>query len=619
MDGTNEATGASRGPINRLVGGRYETLELLGEGSLLQAFRARDRQLNRIVALKTLRPVWAGRTDLIDLLREGYSETLAFQHEAIPRGYDVGSDPEQAPFYTTEEFTRGIDLRERIRRGAPFQLTTAVDIAIALAEALEYAHERGVPHGDLIPAHVLVGPEGQVKLSGFGVAAAQRRVSAEDPAALGQRVPYLAPDLAATGAPTASADLYALSVVLFEMLCGDPPFRGDNPVEVALRHAQEAPVSPRAVNQAVPRALEGIVLKGLGKRPSERYGSAAELLRDLRAVREALRFGHALSWSPLDPPPADLGTVRAPLSSATAPPIAATAAPVVADPRKEPMPERRRRPAADEPPPRRGPGWLTVAVLLSALALVGSVALVFSWMRPYLMPAQVVLVPNLVGKSLMEAQSLAQERGFEIQVIDRQYRDEPPADIIYQMRDKVGAPIRQGQPIAVWVSRGPEMVEVPDVARMSVDKARQMLEKVGLKMGNLTRQWDYAEPSGNVVEQASLPGQRKPRGTRIDLTVSKGPEPEPTPEPDPVLPTPAPEATPAPSDGAEKIFSIPYKVPGDGKTHRIRVDVEDANGLHTAYDESHDAGDSVKVEVTVTGKPYQIRLYDNDVLRGTAP
>lgn len=616
MDATNE--GGARGLINRVVGGRYEVLESVGDGPLLQAFRARDRQLNRIVALKAVRPAFAERQDIVARLREGFTESLSLHHEAIARGYDVGNEPGVADLYYAEEFVRGIDLKERIRRGAPFQLTIATDIALALTAALEYAHGRGVPHGDLRPAHVLIGPENQIKLTGFGAATAFQRVSAEDPTALAQSVPYTAPDLATSGVPTASADLYALAVILYEMLTGDPPFRGDNPVQVALRHAQETPVSPRTANQAVPRALEGIILKGLGKQPQQRYGSATELLGDLKTVREALQFGRSLSWSPLDPPAATPATS----TPAPAPPPVAATVRREAPPRKEPAPVPVDEP---EPPRRRGFNWWAMVPLVAALALVGSILVVVSWVRPYLTPAPIVLAPNLVGKSLTEAQSLAADRGFRIEVIDRQFRDDPPADVIYQMRQKEGEPIREGQPIAVWVSRGPEMVEVPDISRMSLEKARQILEKAGLKLGTATRQWDFSEPIGNVVDQLTPAGERKPRGTRIDVNVSKGTEPAPTPEPIAPDPTPAPEASPTPdagsgaSDTKERVFELPYKVPKDGRSHHIRVDVEDLNGLHTSYDETHSAGETLRLKVTVVGKPFQVRLYDNDALRGTAP
>ncbi|MES2460202.1 MAG: protein kinase, partial [Armatimonadota bacterium] len=244
--------------INRVLSGRYEILEFIGEGPLLAAYRARDRAQNRVVALKILLPQRAiDHVTLSEKLRSGLGEVLTFSHPSITRTFDVGSDEENGVgVYVTEEYIRGIDLKERIRRAAPFQLTAATDCAIALAEALEFAHARGIAHGDVRPQNVLIGPEGQVKLSGFGVAEAQNTILYQDPGLLSRVVAYIAPDAAASAHPTASADLYALGVVLFEMLTGDLPFKGDNALQVALKHAQEPVPSPRAINIGIPRALD---------------------------------------------------------------------------------------------------------------------------------------------------------------------------------------------------------------------------------------------------------------------------------------------------------------------------------------------------------------------------
>jgi serine/threonine-protein kinase len=146
-------------------------LETIGEGPLLTAFRARDRALNRIVVVKTLRAgkgMSAGAaTAITERLRSGLSSVVALNHANITRVYDVGQD-ENGHLFLAEEYVRGIDLKERIRRVAPFSLTASTDVAIAIAEALEFAHARGVTHGDLRPQNVLIGPEGQIKLTNLG-------------------------------------------------------------------------------------------------------------------------------------------------------------------------------------------------------------------------------------------------------------------------------------------------------------------------------------------------------------------------------------------------------------------------------------------------------------------
>lgn len=617
--------------INRIVGGRYEVLETVGDGPLLMAFRARDRQMNRIVTLKVVRSEFASRPPLLDLLRQGFSETLTLNQPSIARSYDIGSDAELAALYHVEEFVRGIDLKERIRRAAPFQLNSAVDIALALAEALEYTHLRGIPHGDLCPQNVLVGPEGQVKLTGFGVASAYRLIAADDPSLLLRAVHYMAPDQATGAMPLASADLYSLAVLLFEMLTGDTPFHGDNAIQVALRNAQEAPPSPRTLNQAVPRALEGVILKGLGKRPQDRYSDATALLEDLRHIREALRFGHSLAWSPMDslagkttatvkppaePTPADVAvmpTSRNETMRRTSQPIVPTPKAVPADTKEEPV------------PPRRTGGILLAINLFLLVALIGASALVFTWIRPFLNPATDVIVPELKGKTLTEAQALANERQFKLVVVSKSSRDDLPNNTIFQQKEVPGSRIREGREIAVWVSLGPDMVVLPNVEQMTLDKAQKELEKPGFRVGAVTRKFDSITPVGVVLEQ--LPRgdgvERRPKGTKIDLTISKGPEPEPTPTPEP-SPTPVPKdsgtgtddpALPDPDDMKQKTFRFSYKPLQDGKQHRIVVQVEDSEGTHVGYDKEHGPGQKIPIEVSGVGRPIIIKLYDNDELK----
>ncbi len=334
--------GQSNGSGSRVLSGRWELLEPLQTGTFLAAFRARDQSAGGIVTVKIVPPI-GDRPDLIALLKSGLGQTFALTHPNIVRPLDGGEDrPHNAPLFLVEEFVRGIDLKERIRRAAPFQLTAATDTALALADALQFAHAKNVFHGDVRPQNVVIGPDNQIKLSGFGIAPAQNKAVANDPEQLARIVAYAAPELSLSNAPSASADLYALGVVLFEMLTGDVPFKGDSAVQIALKHAQSPVPAPRQASDAVPRALDGVVQKLLAKRPEARYADANALITDLRAVRDALKYGRSLAWSPLDSKEiasavAALGVV-APASEATAatapivPAVAATALPVAAAP-----------------------------------------------------------------------------------------------------------------------------------------------------------------------------------------------------------------------------------------------------------------------------------------------
>jgi serine/threonine protein kinase len=721
--------------VGRVIAGRYEVLEVVGEGPLLIALRARDRALNRVVAVKALLrgriPAEGGA--ITQTLRDGWSEILSLNHPNITRALDVGADDDLAiPVFVAEEYVRGIDLKERIRRAAPFQLAAATDCTIALAEALEFAHARGIAHGDVRPQNVLIGPEGQVKLSNFGVAEAQNIALYQDPTLLRRVVAYIAPDAAATARPTISADLYALGIVLFEMLTGDVPFKGDNPLQIALKHAQEPAPSPRAINPAVPRALEGIVLKALEKRPEDRYLSAAGMLVDLREVRDALRYGKSLAWSPrtsastptaplgpVNPPEAAPGgvapsapatavataagtaglatattfaAVSAPHSSAAADPelvrdsedppteqagtsvmprtgirgvgalqarrVAAAPPPPPAPdpppvPTVRPSPPARGRNAArtrvaavarvedddeDEPPmnPRRsrqrgdggGSRWLTFINLFLLLAVIGGLGTLVYYSMNLFQSENDVVVPNLVGKSMTDVQGMAIDQKFTLAIVDQQYEDAIPADTVYRQQPVPGYHIRENKQVSIWVSKGPHLADVPDVKEMSLERARQTIEASGLRVDprEYTYEYDPVTANGDVLRQTPEAGESRPRGTLVQLVISKGDEPPPTPEPMPSQPAvpPLSDGTDAADGGAgnpddpsnrQRTFGVAWPVPKDGQSHSVRIDVIDRNGERTVYEQDNDPGSKVQVDVTGVGKPITIKLYDNDVLR----
>jgi serine/threonine-protein kinase len=562
--------------------------------------------------------------------------------------------------YLAEEYIRGIDLKERIRRVAPFSLTVAVDVALALAEALEFAHARGVVHGDIRPQNVLVGPEGQIKLTGFGTAGAQALLA--DPSTLMRTVPYAAPEVAAGRTASTSGDIYALGVVLFEMLTGDPPFDGDGPIQVALKHAQEPVPSPRASNPGVPRALEGIVLKALHKRPDERYASPSVMLADLRQVRDALRHGKSLSWSPLDAADREeVGTVAAALpgrgtvagaaaaaaDATVVMPVAAGRAPrrpgggdggggaAAADLASSRGGAQEREVAAIEQRRRWENRWLTsLNLFMLALVLAGLAALAYMTVY-FVKPPEEVVVPNLVGKSLAEAEALASQNKFVLAKVEERHRDKEPEGTIFQMKPEAGRHIREGKPVSVWISKGPQLVEVPDVRDMSLERARRLIEGKHLRIGDYTSEFDPLTAKGNVLSQDPAPGENRRRGSRVALVLSKGEEPPPPPvvipeEPLPADPGTGTEITPGGDLGdagsgdtgdGERIrtFSVSYDIPRDNQPHRIRIDVTDKDGTRTVYDEPRQAGERVKEEIEAVGRRVTIKFYDNDELRKEVP
>lgn len=599
--------------ISRPINMRYEVLERAGEGAFFQVFKARDKATGRVVAVKMLQPAFAGDRAFCSALLEASKSAAVLDHPQIARVFEVGEE-RGAPFLVTE-YVRGINLKQRIARIAPFTLSVAVDFAIAIGEALQYAHGLGMVHGDLRPENVIVSPEGSVKVTDFGMAAAVAASPAALAANQARAAAYLPPEAAAGSAPSASGDLYALGVILFEMITGALPFGSDAPRAVAGNTTRDEVPSPRALNPGVPRSVEGITMKALQRRPEDRYLHAADFLSDLKSVRDALRFGKSLSWSPAGIPaaqseqrPAAQPAQSANTRSMRAPGRASTGAPAMA-----------RSSVRDEGVSPLLKIALATVIVIIVTAVVAGVA---AWMAIMTKPPE-QRIPNLVGKRIEEVRAIAEKANVRL-LEHEEYNDQYDAGVVFKADWVPGRPIAPGRTIPVWVSKGSRMVWVPSVIGKTPQDAEDTLKAQGLALGEVDRQYSDTIPFGEVTAQNPRAGKRVPRGQPVNLTLSDGPKPVPEQSPtdtgssDVTTPEVSPSDT-APESGAANLGNqvtiqrVQVTVPRDGRgPRRVRVEYDDANGTHTPIDELHNEGDRVSKRVEVAGPTMTVRVYYDD-------
>jgi serine/threonine protein kinase len=244
-------------------------------------YAARDKHLHRTVALKVLHPQFTGDPEAVKRFRREAERAAGLTgHPNIVSIYDVGED--DGLRYIVMEFIEGRTLMDVIHDEAPFSVDRAFDISAEIASALEFAHRRGLIHRDIKPQNILMSPEGQVKVADFGIARALDATEMTGPGMVLGTAHYLSPEQAQGKLADFSSDLYALGIVLFEMLTARLPFEADNAVGIAMQHVQAEPPSPRRFNPAVSAEAAAVVLRGLNKQPSERYSSAAEFALALR-------------------------------------------------------------------------------------------------------------------------------------------------------------------------------------------------------------------------------------------------------------------------------------------------------------------------------------------------
>src|SRR5919197_188594 len=271
--------------IHTLFDGRYRILRKLGSGGMADVYLAEDQELGRQVAIKILNDRHAADDSFIERFRREAKNAAGLSHPNIVSIYDRGEA--EGTYYIAMEFLDGRSLKELIVGRGPAPIKTAIDYARQILAAVGFAHRHGIVHRDIKPQNVLVGGEGRLKVTDFGIARSGASQMTEVGSIIGT-AQYLSPEQARGSPVDQTSDLYSVGVVLYELLTGQVPFTGDTPLEIAMKHLSEVPRPPSELRHEVPHDLDLVVLRALAKDPAERYQSADEMDRDLARVAEGL-------------------------------------------------------------------------------------------------------------------------------------------------------------------------------------------------------------------------------------------------------------------------------------------------------------------------------------------
>jgi eukaryotic-like serine/threonine-protein kinase len=461
---------------NTVVDGRYRILNRIGSGGMADVYCAEDTHLGRQVALKVLHHRFAQDQEFVERFRREASAAAGLQHPNVVNVFDRGDH--DGTYYIAMEFLQGETLKDLIKREAPLSQERAIDIGIQILRAAGFAHNRGVIHRDFKPHNVMIGPQGNVKVTDFGIARAGASEMTETGSIMGT-AQYLSPEQAQGHGVTAASDLYSIGVIMYEMLAGRVPFEGDSAVSIALKHLSEPPQRLAAVRPDINPALEAAVMKALAKQPQQRYANADEFIAALEAARSAIASGtnggggqDTAVWAPVGPPPP------------VAPPV--------------------------ERGPRRWP-WVLLALLLAAGIGVGIYLLVQN---------SRVAVPDVVGKQSSAATVDLSNRGFKVQ-IHRTESGEPVGQVVGQSPE-AGTKVDKGSLVALQVSSGPGTVQVPLVVGLKESTATKALNRRGLNV-DTTSQHSGTVPKGDVISSSPADGTTVQKGSRVDLVISSGP------------------------------------------------------------------------------------------------
>src|SRR5918995_417439 len=302
--------------IGRLISGRYRLIAPLGDGGMATIWRAVDEQLDREVAVKLLRPQFSADPGFAARFKQEARSAGGLSHPNIVSVYDYGTDGADGDQYIVMELVTGRDLSTVLRERVSLSTSDAVRVAIGVAAALEVAHRKGIVHRDVKPGNILITDGGDVKVTDFGIARAVSEASMTVTGTTLGSVHYFSPEQARGDEVTGASDVYALGIVLFEMLTGRRPFEGDSAAAVALKRLNEDPPTPTAMGKPVPPGLEAIVMRAMARDPTRRFpdaGAFAEALRVWRRDPDAVPAAAAAGGPrPAATPPGGEPTVYVP-------------------------------------------------------------------------------------------------------------------------------------------------------------------------------------------------------------------------------------------------------------------------------------------------------------------
>jgi serine/threonine-protein kinase len=598
--------GSSANPTGaavRLLNERYELGERLTESSFFHTYRGRDTQSGQPVAIKVLRPEYASEEAFASRLLSEAESAATLQHPNIAQVHAAWR--ERGTVVIVTEWVRGINLKDRVRRVAPFPLAVAMDIILACAEVLNYAHDRGYVHGDVRPDNIIITPEGRVKVTDFGLGASVASSQRIQLAALPRAVYYLAPELVEGRVTEAATDIYSLGCILYEMLAGVVPYDAETSLSVAAKHLHQPVPSLQKANPQVPNAVAGIAAKCMQKNPLDRYLTVQELIADIQKVREAIRANTSLDWTPLKMPEESPALPK----------------------ESKPRAARREKPAEREREAPSGPSMGLLAGLgLFAVVMVAGFAFYMSTLlfgNPFNGGPREVSVPaKLVGMQQQQALEALKSVGLTADI--REDFSEKPGGIVYDTAPKSGVEMRTGRPVILFVSKGTEPITVPDVVGKKRAEAQQLLQTAGLVMSDTKTEFSEIYDKGEVIAQSPIGGTQTKKKSPITLIVSKGAEPAPPDEP---VAVESPEAVPdKPADPAPdpvpagempvREHEVSIRVPRSAKSGQtVKIIVRNEDGSEqTVYEQEHQPGEDVKETVSTLGNKgkCQIRVYLND-------
>ena len=488
----------------QLINDRYEIEKLIGEGGMANVYLAKDTILDRKVAVKVLRGDLAGDEKFVRRFQREALSASSLSHPNIVEIYDVGED--EGNFYIVMEYIDGKTLKQLIKKRGVLSLPEAMDIMLQLLDALATAHDSYIIHRDIKPQNIMIKESGLVKITDFGIAMALNSAQLTQTNSVMGSVHYLPPEQASGKGSTIRSDIYSLGILMFEMLTGKVPFKGDSAVEIALKHMKEPLPSVREINPVVPQSVENIILKAAAKNPKNRYRDVREMADDIKTCLDEDRENEErIVFKYPETDFSDTKTTNL----------------------KEKKPIKEEKPVVKqitEDDKIEKSNKKKQKLLISIIAIVILAFVMVIIVIPKLTESKDVKVPDVYGMEISKAEDMLKKSGFKIDS-KKKSSDDVDEDLVIETEPSKNRYAKKGSTIIIYYSSGSKKNEIEDYTGKNVYEVKAELELLGINVTIEEKEVSdsslYKDKEQLIIDQSVKEGDKLSSGENIILYIPK--------------------------------------------------------------------------------------------------
>ena len=479
-----------------MINDRYQIIRSIGEGGMANVYLAEDTILNRKVAVKILRGDLASDEKFVRRFQREAISASSLTDPNIVEVYDVGED--DGKYFIVMEYVEGKTLKQLIKKRGSLTLPEVVDIMLQLTKAIAHAHESYIIHRDIKPQNVIILEDGTVKIMDFGIAVALNSGDLTQTNSVMGTVYYIPPEQANGGASTIKSDIYSLGILMYELVTGHVPFKGDSPVEVALKHMKEPLPSICEYDPDMPQSIENIILRAAAKNPKNRYDSAMEMHDDLKTALDPERFNEPKIKYAY--PETNFDNDDLPKS-------------------KESRTSRREGEEEKKKDKKMNKAMIIIGSIIAVLVIA---LIIIFFVVPNLASNKEIEIPDVAGMTISKAERTLEDEGFTVaNKTKKENSDDVKKNRVIGTTPDIGRTVKKSTKITLIISKGTDKIKVKDYTGENYYDIKAQLEAKGIKVITKPKRVPNTDNAkeGTILEQDIEPGEKIGKGDTITLTI----------------------------------------------------------------------------------------------------